>query len=119
MCEGELIVSVGSFFNQSVSKENIQALEDCLLFYISFDELQFAYQNYPDLNSLGRILTENYYRLSEQKLFSLRMQRAHEKYLFLLDHSPHIVQRVPLKYIASYLGITKETLSRVRSRKIN
>ena len=117
MSEGELILSVESFFNQTISKESIQALEDCFLFYISFEELQFAYQNFPDFNSLGRILTEKYYQLSEQSLYSLRMQRAHEKYLFLLDHSPQIVQRVPLKYIASYLGITEETLSRVRSQK--
>lgn len=117
MKEGELILSVESFFNQSISNESIQALEDCFLFYISFEELQFAYQNFPDFNSLGRILTEKYYQLSERSLYSLRMQRAHEKYLFLLNHSPYIVQRVPLKYIASYLSITEETLSRIRSQK--
>lgn len=117
MSERELILSVESFFNQKVSKESIQALEDCFLFYISFEELQFAYQHFPDFNSLGRILTEKYYQLSKQTLYSLRMQRAQEKYLFLLNHSPHIIQRVPLKYIASYLSITEETLSRVRSRK--
>ena len=117
MKEGEVIVSVESFFNQSISKESIQALEDSFLFYLTFDELQLAYQNFPDFNSLGRILTEKYYQLSQQSLYSLRMQRASEKYQYLLDHSPNIVQRVPLKYIASYLSITEETLSRVRSLK--
>lgn len=117
MREGEVIVSVESFFNQSISKESIHALEDSFLFYLSFNELQFAYQNFPDFNSLGRILTEKYYQLSEENLNLLRMQRAREKYRNLLDHFPYIVQRVPLKYIASYLSITEETLSRIRSQK--
>lgn len=117
MREGDVIISVESFFNQWESKENIQALEDCLLFYIDFQELQYAYQTFPDFNSIGRILTEKYYQLSEQRLYSLRMQRAHEKYQFLINHFPEIIQRVPLKYIASYLGITEETLSRIRSQK--
>ena len=117
MKEGDVIISVESFFNQLESKENIQALEDCLLFYVSYDELQYAYQNFPDFNTIGRILTQKYYQLSEQRLYSLRMQRAVERYLFLVDHFPQIIQRVPLKYIASYLGITEETLSRIRAQR--
>ena len=69
MREGDVIVSVESFFQQTQSKENIQALEDCLLYYINYDELQFAYENFPDFNSIGRILTEKYYQLSEQRLY--------------------------------------------------
>ena len=117
MKEGDVVISVESFLNQTKSKENIQALEDCSLFYINYDELQFAYSNFSDFNSIGRILTEKYYLLSEQRLYSLRMQRASEKYLFLLNHFPQILLRVPLKYIASYLGITEETLSRIRAMK--
>src|SRR5215208_3811860 len=50
MSEGDVIVSVESFFNQTPSYENIQALEDCLLYYVSYQELQYAYLNYPDFN---------------------------------------------------------------------
>ena len=117
MREGDVIISVESFFKQTESKEQIQAIEDCSLYYINYDELQFAFENFPDFNSIGRILTEKYYLLSEQRLYSLRMQRANERYLFLLNHFPQILLRVPLKYIASYLGITEETLSRIRALK--
>ena len=117
MREGDVIISVESFFKQIESKEQIQAIEDCSLYYINYDELQFAFENFPDFNSIGRILTEKYYLLSEQRLYSLRMQRSNERYQFLLDHFPQISLRVPLKYIASYLGITEETLSRIRSMK--
>ena len=117
MKEGDVIISVESFFNQIESNENIQALEDSSLFYLSYEELQFAYEKFPDFNSIGRILTEKYYQICEQRLYSLRMQKAHEKYQFLMKHFPQIIQRVPLKDIASYLGITLETLSRIRALK--
>lgn len=117
MREGDVIISVESFFKQTESQEQIQALEDSSLYYISYDEMQFAFANFSDFNTIGRILTEKYYVLSEQRLYSLRMRRASERYLFLLNHFPQILLRVPLKYIASYLGITEETLSRIRSMK--
>jgi CRP-like cAMP-binding protein len=117
MKEGDVIISVESFFNQKESKENIQALEESFLYFLSYEELQFAYKHFADFNSIGRILTEKYYQLCEQRLYSLRMQKAHEKYQFLMKHFPQIIQRVPLKDIASYLGITIETLSRIRALK--
>jgi CRP/FNR family transcriptional regulator, anaerobic regulatory protein len=117
MKETDVIISVESFFNQTVSTENIQALEDCILHYISYDELQYVYNNFYEFNFVGRILTERYYQLSEQRLYSLRMQRASEKYKFLMNHFPQIILRVPSKYIASYLSITEETLSRIRALK--
>lgn len=117
MKEGDIIISVESFFNQIESKESIQALEDSFLHYISYEELQYAYEQFPDFNSIGRILTEKYYQLSEQRLYSLRMQKAPEKYHFLMEHFPQILQRVSLTNIASYLGITQETLSRIRAGK--
>jgi CRP-like cAMP-binding protein len=73
MKEGDVIVSVESFFQQKASYESSQALEDCLLYYITYDELQYLYHNYPEFNFIGRVLLEKYYMLSEQRLYSLRM----------------------------------------------
>jgi len=115
MKEGDVIFSVESFLNQTPGRENIQALEDSILYYINYDELQFLYNNFPEFNFVGRVVTEKYYKLSEQRLFSLRMQKGKERYNFILDHFPQIILRVPSKYIASYLGITEETLSRIRA----
>ncbi len=100
--------------------ENIRAMEDSVLYYIEYEELQFLYYHCPEFNFIGRILTEKYYQLSEQRLYSLRMQKASEKYNFIMNHFPQIILRVPCKYLASYLGITEETLSRIRAaRTIN
>jgi CRP-like cAMP-binding protein len=117
MKEGDVIISVESFFKQSISYENIQALEECVLHYINYNELQYTFHHFPEFNFIGRVLTEKYYTLSEQRLYSIRMQRAQERYQYLVDHFPELILRVPSKYIASYLSITEETLSRIRSRK--
>ncbi len=114
MKEGDLIISVESYFKQQPSYENIQAIEECELFSLSYEELHVIYHNFPEFNFIARVLTEKYYTLSEQRLFSLRMQRASERYALLMNHFPEIIQRVPSTFIASYLGITLETLSRIK-----
>jgi CRP-like cAMP-binding protein len=117
MKEGDVIVSVESFFKQKPSYESIQAIEETMVHYIEYNELQYIYKTYPEFNYVGRVLTENYYTLSEQRLFSIRMQRSQERYEYLLQNFPEFILRVPSKYIASYLGITEETLSRIKSKK--
>lgn len=117
MQEGDVIVSVESFFDQKASYEYIQALEDCMVHYISFQELQYAYQNFPEFNYIGRELVQKYYKLSEQRLYSLRMQRGPERFEFLKIHHPELLQRVEQKYIASYLGITEQYLSMLKTTR--
>jgi CRP-like cAMP-binding protein len=116
MKEGDMIISVESFLSQKESHEAIQALEDMIVHYVSYEELQFIYKNFLEFNIIGRVLTEKYYTLSEQRLFSLRMMRAQERYDFMSKNHQELIQRVPSLHIASYLGITKETLSRIRAR---
>lgn len=116
MKEGDVIVSVESFFSQKESYESIQALEDCLLYYITYDELQYIYRHFPEFNFIGRVLLEKYYTLSEQRLYSLRMQRSQERYGYLLENHGDLVLRVPAKYLASYLGITEVTMSKIKAR---
>jgi CRP/FNR family transcriptional regulator, anaerobic regulatory protein len=117
MKEGDVIVSVESFFSQEESYESIQALEDCLLYYITYDELQYLYRHFPEFNFIGRVLLEKYYKLSEQRLYSLRMQRSQERYEYLLENHREMVLRVPAKYLASYLGITEQYLSMLKGAR--
>jgi CRP-like cAMP-binding protein len=117
MKEGDVVVSVESFFNQKTSCESIQALEDCTLYYISYKELQEIYRKFLEFNFISRVLTEKYYCLSEQRLFSIRMMRSTERYDCLLEQHPGLISRVPAKYLASYLGITPEMLSKIKGVK--
>ncbi|MBX3257694.1 MAG: Crp/Fnr family transcriptional regulator [Chitinophagaceae bacterium] len=114
MKENDVIISVESFFTQKPSYESIQAIEDSIIHYISHEDLQFLYKNHLEFNVIGRIITEKYYTLSEQRLYSLRSQRAAERFEYLRTYHAEIIKRVPSTYIASYLGITLETLSRIK-----
>lgn len=117
MKEGDVILSVESFFNQTVSYEAIQALEDCTLYYITHDELQFIYRNFMEFNFVGRVVLQRYYTLSEQRLYSMRMQKAPERYKYLMKHHSDLILRVPSKFLASYLGITEVSLSNLKKEK--
>lgn len=114
--ENELAISVFSFFSQKPSFEALEALDDCILLRLSFAKLQKLYLEFPEFNYIGRILTEQYYIRSEEKANALRMLSAKERYLQLLERYPEIIPRVSLGHIATYLGITQHTLSRIRAK---
>ena len=118
MKEGDIIASTESFYEQKESCESIQALEDCTLYYIDHNELQYIYRQFPEFNFIGRVLTEKYHRLCILQLNCLRLQPAFCRYQWMMDHFPELILRVPAKFIASYLGITEVTLSNVKSRKM-
>ncbi|MGK9123903.1 Crp/Fnr family transcriptional regulator [Olivibacter sp. SA151] len=113
--ENDLAISVYSFFSQQPSFEAIEALDDCVTLTLSHDALSVLYQQHVEFNYIGRYLTEQYYIRSEAKANSLRMMSATERYLDLLKSQPLLLNRVSLGHVASYLGITQSTLSRIRA----
>ncbi|MET4104829.1 Crp/Fnr family transcriptional regulator [Hymenobacter sp. UYP22] len=117
MPEGHFVAAILSFFSRQPSHEYLQALEDSVLWFITQDHLQALYQQFPEFNYIGRVLTEQYYVLSEQRALHLRMLPATERYALLVQQFPDVARRVPLKLLASHLGITPETLSRLRARR--
>ena len=117
MKENDIIVSVNSFFKREPSYEYIQVIEESTVHYVHYDELQNIYKDFIEFNIVGRVLAEIYYTLSEERLYAMRSHTAEERFNSLLDKHPEIIQRAPVGYIASYLGITHETLSRIRGHK--
>src|SRR4051794_31747502 len=114
MQEGDFVISVSSFYTQQPGDESIQALEETLLWYLSYDDLQLAYNQFPELNFAGRVITERYYILCEKRIKSIRMLKAPERHDQLLKNHSDLIRRVPAKYLSSYLGVTKVTFSRSR-----
>lgn len=115
--ENELVSSITSFGIDEPAVENLQSLEACDLLLISNTAMNQLYEEFPEFNIIGRKLLEHYYRDAEKRALIVRLSNAETKYRFFLEHYPHLSNRVQLQYIASFLAITMETLSRVR-RKI-
>ncbi|WP_158643886.1 Crp/Fnr family transcriptional regulator [Pseudobacter ginsenosidimutans] len=114
--ENEIVATITGFLLRKPTMENIQAIEDCELLGIKFEDLNRLYLKYPSFNIVGRKITELYYVYAEQRAYITRFHEAERKYEILMDLYPHYLNRIPLKYIASFLGITIETLSRVRAK---
>jgi CRP-like cAMP-binding protein len=117
--EGDFINSFYSFISRKPSKESIILMSDCKLVTISYDSLQYLYSKDSVWNRLGRLSIESYYIQLEEHFFSLQSQTASERYDHLLQQYPDILKRVKLGHLASYLGVTQETLSRIRAKHRN
>jgi CRP-like cAMP-binding protein len=114
--ENEVMTSIRSLYLHQPSLENIQALEDAELIGASIKDLEYLYEHFPDMNVVGRKLLEKYYIDAEERAYIGRITSATTKYNHLVTTRPDIANRILLRYIASYLGITLETLSRIRSK---
>ena len=114
--DGEFATSFYSFIARVPSLESIEVLETSELVQIPFASLQRIYTDFPETERIGRMLTENYYIRLEGRLLSMQFTTAKERYQQLLANNPLLLQRAQLGHIASYLGITQETLSRIRAQ---
>lgn len=114
--ENDFVTSFHSFITQQPAVENIQLIEGSLLWAISKDSLTGLLNQYHEIERILRIACEKYYIRLEERFVNAQFKTAAERYENLLQQSPHILERVPLGHIASYLGISQETLSRIRGR---
>ena len=114
--ENDFISSINSFFQSIPSPHFIEVLEDSELLEIGRDDIMSLSDKYHDFERLtNRITTYTLLKLQD-RVVSMQFQTAEQKYLNLLAAYPTITQRVPLTHIASYIGITLETLSRIRKK---
>jgi CRP-like cAMP-binding protein len=113
---GSVLVSMRGYTEQTVSYETVELLEDSGLFRLNMVALQTLYRTDVHLANWGRVLVERVWQQTEQQLIARQFRTAEERYADLLHHSPHLLQRVALGHLASYLGITQVTLSRVRAK---
>jgi CRP-like cAMP-binding protein len=110
----QVVFEVSSFFNRTVSKENIQALTACSGFYLTYDKLNDLFHQVPEFREFGRaILVKGFAELKSRTL-SMITESAEARYAGLLLRHPEVFQHTPLKHIASFLGIKDTSLSRIR-----
>lgn len=115
MKEGDIFLSVQSFFFQEPSEEIIETLEDAVIHYITYDQLQFAYSKFPEFNYHRAVILENYYAQSEKR-HKMRTKPALDRYKYLMDNHADLMGRVSDKHLASYLGVTTGTFSYEKGR---
>lgn len=113
--ENEWITSVYSFMKNIPDNCYIQTLEDSELIGINIYELEKCFTDFPEMEKFGRILISKYFVEQSERIISLQFHTAKEKYEYFSKQSANKLGRVPLGMLASHLGITQETLSRVRA----
>ncbi|KAF2517056.1 cyclic nucleotide-binding domain-containing protein [Flavobacterium foetidum] len=111
---GDIVIDWISFFLRNPTRENIQALTDCVCWQLDFETFQQLFHSIQSFREQGRTtLVNSYFSLKKQSV-SMIADQAKERYIRLVKEKPHIVQNISLKYIATYLGITDTSLSRIR-----
>ncbi len=103
-----------SFFRQTASMENIQAVTECFTYFISYEGVNKLFHSVPEFREFGRLRLVEELVLFKQRTLAMINQSAEERYADLIKYNYDIIQNAPLKYIASYLGITDTSLSRLR-----
>jgi CRP-like cAMP-binding protein len=107
-----------SFFKRITSKEYIQALTDCETWYITYEDMQANFHTMPEYREFGRLNIINHHGMLKQRMLSMLQETAEQRYGNLINSNPEVLQNAPLKHIASYLGITDTSLSRIRKEFI-
>ena len=112
--EGSGYTDLDSFLSNSFSKQTAQAIEYSTLLFISKLDLEKLYHEVPRFERIARILTEEAFIDLRKKADNFILLDAKKRYLDLLKNRPEIIRRIPQHYIASYLGIEPQSLSRIR-----
>jgi len=116
--ENSFVGSFASFLGKTPSIVNIAAIEPCELLLIKFDAIDGLSQQFPVFKKLVYIIIQEQFQKLEKREESLLVLTAEERFSQLLEMHPKIFKRIPLRYVASYLAITAETLSRYRSKSV-
>ncbi len=105
-----------SFLKREPSKYSIVAIEDTIIEQIDYESLEEAYSLSASHQKYGRNIAEKLYIQSNERILSLITKTAEERYLQFVEEHSEFMQHIPLKYLATYLGITPVSLSRLRNK---
>ncbi|MCI0751390.1 MAG: Crp/Fnr family transcriptional regulator [Flammeovirgaceae bacterium] len=116
--EGWWISDMFSFLTETPATQHIDALEDSEVLHIEKPDLEKLYREVPKFDRFFRILLQNAFVANQQRVIASISETAEEQYLNFIRKYPTLEQRIPHHQIASYLGITPETISRIRKQRL-
>ncbi len=114
--QGEFISAYDSFLTQTPSLYQLETLSNTTLWSITYNDLQKVYKTTEIGNTIGRFISEKLFLLKSKREQSLLNETPEQLYLNLFKDRPNLIKQIPLKYIASYIGVTPQALSRIRKR---
>jgi CRP/FNR family transcriptional regulator len=114
--ENEFVTDYLSFIKQQKTKYTFECLEDCILISIPFETVEIAYDKYKNFANFGRKIAEWALENRTKKYESFLFETAEERYLRFFAENKPIMNRISLSHLASYLGIERQSLSRIRSK---
>ena len=116
--KGDIVIDWPSFFLRIPTKENIQALTDCVCWQLGFQKFQELFNTIESFREAGRTRLVGSYFALKAKSIAMITDHAKDRYLRLIREKPQIANSVSLKHLATYLGITDTSLSRIRKEII-
>lgn len=116
MMQGDVFISVSSFFDQAISRESIIALEDSVVWYVTYNEYVHLKNTFPEFDSIRGDLLEYYYKLADHRLYITIAQSAKKRCEFFFEKFTDLAKIVPDKYAAAYLGMNASTFSRSKKK---
>jgi len=116
--ENEFVCDFESFIDNKPSKKSFVAIEDSIIYSITFEKLQLFYKNVNEGERFGRLLMESVFCETINHIISAFTESADQRYLTFVEKFSHIQQRVPQYHVASFIGVTPQSLSRIRRKLV-
>jgi CRP-like cAMP-binding protein len=114
VADGSFVTSISGMYGQKPSDESIFAIENTLVIGLHAQDFHYFYQHHPEMNTIMRCIMERCFQEAHERSKMIRLGTAKEKYLYLLEHIPQHINRIPIPHQANYLGIREETLKRIQ-----
>ena len=112
------VVDYDSFLNQSETRLNIEAIEDCELISMEYKDVQFLYDKLKKGERFGRLMSQEAYSYLHKQSIDWQIQSAEERFEEFMEKTPYLLEKVPQYHIASFLGVTPQYLSGLKKRYI-
>lgn len=113
--EGHVVQSEISFLTKSPSMVVLETLEPTIMVSLTYDKMEEALDKFPKGERLGRMILQGMFIKKDENRYNRLLKSTRERFLEYIEHHPHMLQRVPQKYLASYLQIKPETFSRLKA----